>query len=202
MRIPFIFLVLFSSALNATEYMDSRKSDINKIFHGILQPDDDRNKIHEENNTVSAILTTKTLVGRAEKIRIYPGNLRLKARIDTGAETSSLHVTSTDLYFKDDEPWVHFTITTTKGSTAHFDKKIQRIATIKRHYDESQNRIVVLLGVCLGSTYREEEVNLFDREGLNYPALIGRNFLSGYYIVDSSQIFSLRPNCKKIQKNE
>ena len=201
MRILFIIsLVLFSNILYADEYINAKKSDLNKIGYGILQPKS--NKTHDKNKIVNAIITTKGLVGRAEKIRIYPGNIKLKARIDTGAETSSLHVTSTYLFFKNEEQWIHFTTTTIKGKTVHFEKKIQRIATIKRHYDEDQSRIVVLLGICLGNTYREEEVNLFDREGFIYPVLIGRNFLSNYYIVDSSQVFSVKPDCKNIPKNE
>ena len=76
--------------------------------------------------------------------------------------------------------------------------------TIKSHLEEeTHGRVVVLMGICLGNTYRETEVNLIDRSGLNYPMLIGRRYLAGNnFIVDSGLAYSVKPECNEAQKRE
>lgn len=142
------------------------------------------------------------IIGRVEKVRIFPGNVVLKARIDTGAKTSSIDINSIEVFERDDEDWVHFTVTGLNGKIIHFDKKVHRVVTIKGHLEEEKHgRIVVLMGICLGNFYRETEVNLIDRSELNYPMLIGRRFLiSNKFIVDSSLTYSVRPNCDGVIK--
>ena len=196
------FLIFISNTLFAAEYNQS--TEFNSEYEDIeiteKDPDsykdsnDDRGKII--NNNISA----KELVGVVEKVRIYPGGIVLKARIDTGAKTSSLHVTYTELFFRNEEEWIRFMVTNSKGKAVKFERKIQRISTVRRHHDEVQRRIVVLLGICMGNIYRETEINLFDRGGLNYPLLIGRQYLSGIFIVDSAQKFSIKPDCKEAPK--
>lgn len=195
-----LFTAFFLNTLYAEEYKQSiepsqeyEDSEISEI--------DPRSDTKSENNgskIINNVAFAKELVGVGERVRIYPGGIVLKAKIDTGAETSSLHVTSTELIFRNGKEWIRFTVTDLKGKTAHFEEKIHRISTVKRHHDKVQKRIVVLLGICLGTTYRETEVNLFDRGGLNYPLLIGRQFTSGFFIVDPAQVFSIKPDCKEV----
>ncbi|MFO7602918.1 MAG: RimK/LysX family protein, partial [Gammaproteobacteria bacterium] len=80
--------------------------------------------------------------------------------------------------------------------------KILRSTKIKRHFGESQERFVVNMGLCLGKTYKETEINLVDRSGLNYQLLIGRRFLEGSHIVDPEATFVSRPTCKGPFLNE
>ena len=137
-------------------------------------------------------------VGWVEKIGVFPGDITVKAKIDTGAKTSSLHCTCITPVMRDGEEWVNFTVENYQGDMVHMERRIHRRAIIKRHFGESQERIVVLLGVCLGDTYRETEVNLIDRSGLNYQMLIGRSYLAGNFIVDPGKTFSVKPECKNI----
>lgn len=201
MKTLFIFfLMCFLNTLYAAEREQFAEPNLEYGDSGISETDPDTGSDYDRDKIINNVVSAKKLVGRAEKVRIYPGGITLKARIDTGAETSSLHVTSTELIFRNGEEWIRFTVTNLKGKTTHFERKIQRISTVKRHHDEVQQRIVVLLGVCLGNIYRETEINLFDRGGLNYPLLIGRQFLSGIFIVDPAQKFSIKPDCKEVPK--
>ena len=137
----------------------------------------------------------KEVVGWIEKVRIFPGDLTVKAKIDTGAKTSSIHCGCTH-YKKNGEKWVRFSVTNEQGKTNWFERKIIRTATIKRHFGKAQERSVIKLGFCLGSVYQETEVNLVDRSGLNYQLLVGREFLKGVYLVDPENMFLSEPDCK------
>jgi hypothetical protein len=143
---------------------------------------------------------TSELVGWVEKVRLYPGNVVVNAKIDTGARTSSLHVSSVKLVERNREEWIHFKVTGLKGNVVLFKRKIKRIATIKRHFGEPHRRLVILMGICLGNTYREAEVNLINRSGFNYPMLIGRQYMKNHFTVDPSQKFSVKPKCKGVPK--
>jgi hypothetical protein len=139
------------------------------------------------------------VIGWVENVRIYPGGSVLKARIDTGAKTSSLDINSIEVSIRNAEDWVHFTVSGLNGEAIHFDKKVHRVVTIKSHLEEDNHgRVVVLMGICLGNAYRETEVNLIDRSGLNYPMLIGRRYLAdNNFIVDSALAYSVKPECNE-----
>ena len=146
---------------------------------------------------VLPVAIAKETVGWVEKVRVYPGDIVLKAKIDSGAKTSSLNCGCTNLIKRDGEKWVSFTITNYKGDEIRLERKLERIAKIKRHFGEAQERFVVKLGVCLGNTYKETEVNLIDRSGLNYQMLIGRSFLQDSHVIDPAVTFSRTPDCKQ-----
>ncbi|WP_281646709.1 RimK/LysX family protein [Parendozoicomonas sp. Alg238-R29] len=61
---------------------------------------------------------------------------------------------------------------------------IKRKRKRKRKGEESQRRLVVMLTVQTGKLERTSEFTLADRENFEYPALIGRNFLTDMALVD------------------
>ena len=146
---------------------------------------------------VSQTAHCKEIVGWVERASIYPGNFRIKARIDSGAKTSSLHCDCYQLINKGDEKWLSFDVTNDKGKSMHFERKLERIVKVKKHLGEVQKRMVIKLGVCLASVYKEIEVNVTDRSGMNYPMLIGRNYLAGDFLIDPGASFLNKPACGK-----
>lgn len=138
----------------------------------------------------------KEVVGWVENVIVYPGGVTVKAKVDTGAKTSSLDCECITPFQKDGEEWLSFTVKNSKGEMIRLEKPVTRVARIKRHFNETQVRYVVKLGLCLGSVYREEEVTLVDRSGFNYSLLVGRNFLGEDFVVDPSQTFNNAPSCK------
>ena len=140
-------------------------------------------------------LHAKEVVGWTENVIIYPGGLELRAKIDTGAQTSSLHSEDYNIYEKKGEGWIRFSVTNFRNEQVWFDKKIYRTATIRRHFGKSQKRPVVLLEICLGGVFRETEVNLVDRGGHEYQMLVGRSFLKDKFLVDSGLQSINPPRC-------
>jgi len=145
-------------------------------------------------------ISAKEVVGWTENTIIYPGNLEIRAKIDTGAQTSSLNSEDYKIYSKKGEEWVRFSVTNFKGEQVWYDKKIFRIATIKRHFGKSQDRPVVLMDVCLGGERHKTEVNLVDRSRHEYQMLVGRTFLQDKFLVDSGVQSINPPRCDVITR--
>ena len=141
-------------------------------------------------------LAEKQMVGWVENVMLHPGGLPIKAKIDTGAKSSSLGCDCITPIKKDSDDWVKFSIKNELGQVQWFEEKIIRTVKIKRHFGEAQRRFVIKMGLCLGDTYKVTDVTLVDRTGLNYQALVGRRFLEGSHTVDPDRTFMTKPNCK------
>ena len=127
------------------------------------------------------------VAGWTERIRLLPSDLELAAKLDSGAENSSLHVEKQRLFRRGDKRWVRFTVEGDDGRRVALERPLIRKAAIRRHSGKSDVRPVVAIKVCLGSTVREVEVNLVDRSGFGYPILIGRSFVEGEFLIDVSR---------------
>ena len=138
----------------------------------------------------------KKLIGWVEKVKVYPGELEYKAKIDTGARTPSINARNIIEFERDGQTWVRFDLASKNKARATLELPLVRQATIKRHFGKQQHRYVVMLGICLGGIYRETQVTLVDRTGFLYDLLLGRSFLKGEFIIDPSESFTSAPNCR------
>lgn len=150
----------------------------------------------EENSTFENLNTekpdTKKIIGAVEHVRLVPPNIVLKARIDTGAKTTSIDAQQITPFERDGKQWVRFVCL--DGKKEHtIEKKVIKTVQIKRHGEESQNRYVVKMRIVLGDVSQLVSVNLNDRGAYTYPVLIGRNFLQDYFIVDVSKKYQFKP---------
>jgi hypothetical protein len=136
------------------------------------------------------------VAGWIENVSIFPGNLKIKAKLDTGARNSSLNANHIEKFERDGVNWVRFKLKNWKGRTENIEARVIRMATIKQHGDKSMTRPVIRLGICLGNVFKEVEVNLEDRRKFNYQMLIGRSFLQKSILVDSSVTFTVQPDCQ------
>lgn len=126
------------------------------------------------------------IIGEVEPVYVLPIKKSFLARIDTGAETSSIDAKNIRVFEREGVKWVSFDIVSKRyGETYHFEKKIYRQVTIKRQ-NISENRIVVLMTVKMGKEKITAQFSLTDREKFDYQVLIGRNILNGRAIVDTS----------------
>jgi hypothetical protein len=144
------------------------------------------------------VAADKKVVGWIEKVRIYPGNFLVHAKLDSGAEYSSLDAANLTEFDRDGKRWVRFDLPQGEGAKVTIERLLLRTATIKRHFLGSQKRPVVKIGVCLGNIYKETEVNLVDRTGFNYRMLLGRKFMEGVVIIDPSAQYTIEPECQGV----
>ena len=142
---------------------------------------------------------SKEVIGWVENAYVLPGKVLLKAKIDTGARSSSLHCNCVNKFLRDGERWVEFSLTDIDGKQVSVEKKVLRTVKIKRHFGDMQERDVIRLGICIGDQYEDTEVSLIDRSGFKYDLLIGREYLKEKFIVDPSQQFTVNPHCSAVE---
>ena len=138
----------------------------------------------------------KQTMGLIEKAKIYPKGLILDAKLDTGADSCSLHASNIKEFEKDGREFVKFTIIDRYGKKQEVEKEVMRHVRIKRLDGKSQVRKMIHIGLCLGGVYKIAEVSLVNRGKFNYEMLIGRRFLAGDFIVDPSITYTVDPTCE------
>jgi hypothetical protein len=139
------------------------------------------------------------IVGAVEWAKIQPAGLWIESRIDTGADTTSIHAEDIQLVEKDGKRYVRFVLLDTVTGSAHQQElRLRRRVLIKQSGGADERRYVVRMWVMLGEIRSKIDVNLSDRTDFEYPLLIGRNFLMDNMIVDVSRhhTVTLRPDIK------
>ena len=146
----------------------------------------------------SAPLAARDLpvIGWLENVLIEGGKLEFEAKIDTGADISSVNAQSVHQYTRDGEDWLKVRLVNKEGKSVTLDKKLVRYAIIKRKQAEPVRRPVINLSLCVGHIERSVEVNLAKRNNYKYKMLIGRNYLRDSYLASSSNVFSTKPLCR------
>jgi hypothetical protein len=140
---------------------------------------------------------SKQIVGVIENARIFPGDVIIPAKLDTGADNSSLNVKQLTEFDRNEETWVRFQVMDRDGKVVSVERKLLRNARIKRHQGPRQVRPVVLMGICVGNYYKEAEVNLVDRSRFKYQLLLGRSFMQDGIVVDPSLRQTVEPECRQ-----
>lgn len=137
----------------------------------------------------------KRELGWIENARILPENIRLTAKLDTGANTTSLGVEKMTRFERNGRPWVRFSLSDKKGKTFVFERPIIRAVRVKRSQAKTRTRPVVLLAICLAGEISNESVTLSTRSYLLYPLLVGRATLVGRFLVNPSRKRAGQANC-------
>ena len=134
-----------------------------------------------------------------ERVELLGGELSVKAKLDTGAATSSLDAVNIERFEREGERWVRFEITDPESEeTFQLESPILRNVRIVRHSGEHQRRPVVKLDVCFGPFHREVEFSLVDRSNFIYPVLLGRSALRNAALVDAGATFMNYPDCDQV----
>jgi len=127
---------------------------------------------------------------------------RLRAKIDTGARTSALHVDRQWRFIEAGAPWVGFTLTTGKARrrtiearAAIFDERAVTDSGGRRGV-----RVFIQTRLVVAGAQRLIEINLSDRCGMRFPMLLGRTGLEGMFTVDPSCSFVHRRPAPRLGK--
>ena len=135
------------------------------------------------------IAKEKITIGAIEEVILLPCGVRLPARIDTGASTTSLDARG----LKIQNNIAEFRLPDMYGglllSLPVVDWRYIRTAGT-RHM-----RPVVEIELCLGPKKLLIKTNLIDRSRMKYPFIIGRNALKEGFIVDVKKTNLFPPSC-------
>jgi hypothetical protein len=131
-------------------------------------------------------------IGLVENVILLPWRVKLPARIDTGAATSSLD--ARDLRVEDD--MAHFKLPKRYGGLElHLPVIDWRYV---RSAEARERRPVVEITLCMGPRVLRVKVNLNDRSMVKYPLIIGRNALKENFVVDCMKSHCLPPSCPEV----
>lgn len=133
----------------------------------------------------------KTLLGTLEWIWLEPPGRAYRARVDSGANTSSISAVNVREFERDGKDWVRFTFDHDgEESEAMIERPVERVVLIRQvSAAEPERRPVVLLTVRLGDLVQKTEFTLTDRTEMTFPVLLGRDFLRDLYLIDVAKSY-------------
>lgn len=141
----------------------------------------------------------KVVAGWVEKIVVEKQNFTVKAKLDTGAKTSSIFAQDITLFKKNKKRWVRFTLVLLTDNKVQkkitLEKPRARRVKVKEHNGKHDHRPVVDLEICFNGRVYTTEFTLTDRSAFIYPVLLGRAFLSKRAIIDAEKTFRTLATC-------
>ncbi len=141
---------------------------------------------------------SKSIIGSEEWLTLGELNIpAIKARVDSGAKTSSIQAKNIKRIMRKGEAWVTFDVNPIQDNLSLFvscESKVIDTRIVKSSSGESQKRFVIKTKVQLGTQTFEVELTLADRSGMEYRMLLGREALIDRYLVDASKSFLLQEN--------
>lgn len=144
--------------------------------------------------TIQAAAAPMTL-GWVERVGVINTGLVMNAKIDTGADNSSINASSIDYVTRDGSTWVRFKIQDQNGTGIALERPLVRIGQIKRKEGGYLERPVVTLDLCVAGQMVNAEVNLADRDHFKYPMLVGRSLMARRFLVDPERTYITQPAC-------
>ena len=158
-----------------------------ELVSAIETPQQFSKNILKKQKKVKRSLKSKTVIGRIENIVLDSTGFGVKARIDTGAKTCSMHAENIIEKKVEGKTYIQFTSENTERKKQSFYKEIIKKQRVRSSTGDVTDRYVIKMAVEMGGRIHEVNVNLNDREDLRYNFLVGRNLLMGDYVVDVSQ---------------
>lgn len=138
-------------------------------------------------------MTDRIIIGHIENIELPELAIsQLTARVDTGAQTSSLHVDNIERISIGSKPGVSFDI---HPDIHNVDKAVKckallhDVRKVKSSNGVSEQRYVIKTKAILGKHKWQIEITLTDRSDMTYLMLLGRQALSDHFYIDAANAF-------------
>ena len=111
----------------------------------------------------------------------------IKARVDSGAKTSSIQATNLKVYSKEAQEWVKFDVNPIQENRSiaiQCDARLVDRRMVKSSSGISEERLVVRTPVTLGEETFEIELTLANRDTMEFRMLLGREAINERYMVN------------------
>jgi hypothetical protein len=146
--------------------------------------------------------TPPTLIGWNEYVDIPEwGIRRLRAKVDTGAKNSALHVENIRELSRGRVRFDVVLHRKKRDRRVHVTTRISRRGRVRSSTGHYEMRIFVKAPVHIGPVEREIELSLVDRERMIFRMLLGRTALAGAFLIDPEHKQLLkRPRTQRIRK--
>ena len=129
------------------------------------------------------------------------GIKKIKAKVDTGARSSSLHAFDMQIFERDGEKWVRFQIHPIQRKDAKIveaEAKVLEFRSVRSSSGKAAVRPVILTTVELLGISWPIELTLASRDKMGFRMLLGREAFRGKFLVDAGRsYFGGKPIRKK-----
>lgn len=128
----------------------------------------------------------KVTIGRREVADLVEFGLSdVKVKVDTGAYSSSIHVS----FFQEKDgvlevKFLDASHPAYRDQTFYFNEF--RKKRVKSSTGQTQERYFIYVKIHMGGKIVKTEFSLTERKGMRFPILIGRKLLNNRFIVDTS----------------
>jgi hypothetical protein len=140
----------------------------------------------------------RTLIGWNEYVDLPDWGVRkLRAKVDTGARTSALHVENIQPLPRGRVRFDVVVHREKRDRHVHVVASLTRRARVKSSNGLFEFRYFVTTRLRLGPVEKEIEVSLVDRGEMIHRMLLGRSALAGDFVVDVSRRHLLDPKRRK-----
>jgi ribosomal protein S6--L-glutamate ligase len=119
----------------------------------------------------------------------------IKARVDSGAKTSSIQAANTKVFVKGAQEWVKFEVNPIQDNrsiTISTEAKLIDRRTVKSSSGIAEERYVVTTPITLGGKTFEIELTLANRDTMEFRMLLGREALNNRYVVNPAANFLMQ----------
>ena len=151
-------------------------------------PDDDTEKMNRATSNRNL-----KIIGWREWVSLPELDVpRIKAKIDTGARSSSLHAFDVETYTADDVERVRFSIHPVQTRDDLFinaDVPILERRHVRSSNGEVSERIVIRTELTLLGTQTHVDLTLANRDAMGFRMLVGREAIRTRFLVDSGASF-------------
>lgn len=126
------------------------------------------------------------------------GMPRVRAKLDTGARSSALHVERQWRFMEGGVPWVAFTVLPrVRGTLVEAAAPIADERMVTDSGGHRTMRVFVRTRLRLAGVEHDIDINLTDRCGMRFPMLLGRTSLAGTFTVDPAASFLHGRTCAR-----
>jgi hypothetical protein len=140
------------------------------------------------------------IVGSSEEIWFGANrDLYFHAKIDSGAESSSIHASKITSYEKSGKVFVEFETLDDKNISKVYTREVSKIDEVKNSLG-AHKRYFFYETVWIGHLPYYAELNVTDRSHLSKRFLVGKNILKQGFLIDSSQekVTTIQPKMNEL----
>lgn len=129
----------------------------------------------------------RELIGFAEYVELPDWGIRgLRAKVDTGARSSALHVESIE-HLPGDRVCFDVVVNRRTNRRVHVVTEIKRIGHVRSSSGSSEVRYFVATRMRLGRIVKEIEISLAARHAMQFRMLLGRSALGHDFVIDAGK---------------
>lgn len=129
------------------------------------------------------------------------GVSRIKAKVDTGARSSSIHAFDVEQYHRHGEEWVKFKIHPAQRKSLpeiEARSRVLEFRSVRSSSGKATLRPVIVTNIMLLGVVWPVELTLANRDEMGFRMLLGREAFRGKFLVDAgNSYYGGKPKRKK-----